>query len=788
LKTLLWKTPGRAASLRIPDTRLFGVYHGGMTDSAAIARLKAEAAQAAADAAAAKAAAAQAALDAALATGDPDHPEPQAEESAQAATATPAEPGSAQAEQAESNGQDTTPPSNTAEASPSQTEPAPPADVPSSENTENTKNTENAQSAEDTGTTGSADGSGDTGYTAQVRSGYSFSSPTLPVGTYLDALAGGDPAPVPGLNVGIPLGLLNRHALVAGATGTGKTRTLQMLAEGLSGAGVPVFLADVKGDLTGLAEPGATSEKLAARLASTGQAWEGRSFPIELFTLGGGPQSGAGAISGTPIRTTVTEFGPVLLSRVLGLNDTQTSALQLVFHWADSQGLALLDLKDLRAVVDYLTNSDAGKEELKTIGGVSAASAGVILREIAALEAAGGEAFFGEPALDVHDLMRVSDGKGIISALELADIQSQGTLFSTFLMWLLAELFETLPEVGDPDKPTMVFFFDEAHLLFSGASKAFLEAVVRTVRLIRSKGVGIVFITQSPTDVPDEVLAQLGSRVQHALRAHTPADAANLKKAVSTFPVSPLDLSRVLTSLGTGQAVVSVLDEKGRPAPVAPVVVDAPAAVMGPASEATVSQVLNASPLKPKYADTVDNESAYELLAVRVQADAQAAEEARAAEEAAKEQAKGDGKQGMPGAGASWFFKRLHYSASVPRAVYAQADFAGGFERAWFLDGEADVFCRVLFEQRGGERFGEGFEQLVVGARGEGDDAVADGGVVQRVGDVVACPGGAGVGTQFAINNQGLLHGTLMGQNADDGSHLDGMEVDDVLCVHKVTG
>ena len=611
-----------------------------MTDSAAIAHLKAEAAQAAADAAAAKAAAAQAALDAALATGDPDHPEPQAEESAQAATAAPAEPGGEQAEQAESNGQDTAPPSNTTEAPPSQTEPAPPADAPSSENTEHT---ENAQSTEDTGETRSADGSGDTGYTAQVRSGYSFSSPTLPVGTYLDTLAGGDPAPVPGLNVGIPLGLLNRHALVAGATGTGKTRTLQMLAEGLSGAGVPVFLADVKGDLTGLAEPGATSEKLAARLASTGQAWEGRSFPIELFTLGGGPQSGAGAISGTPIRTTVTEFGPVLLSRVLGLNDTQTSALQLVFHWADSQGLALLDLKDLRAVVDYLTNTDAGKEELKTIGGVSAATAGVILREIAALEAAGGEAFFGEPALDVRDLMRVSpDGRGVISALELADIQSQGTLFSTFLMWLLAELFETLPEVGDPDKPTMVFFFDEAHLLFSGASKAFLEAVVRTVRLIRSKGVGIVFITQSPTDVPDEVLAQLGSRVQHALRAHTPADAANLKKAVSTFPVSPLDLSRVLTSLGTGQAVVSVLDEKGRPAPVAPVVINAPAAVMGPASESTVSQVLSSSPLKPKYADTVDNESAYELLAARVQADAQAAEEARAAEEAAKEQAKAE--------------------------------------------------------------------------------------------------------------------------------------------------
>ena len=592
-----------------------------MTDAAEIARLKAEAAQAAAEAAAAKAAAAQAALDAALAENVVDGSASPAKESVQSA---PAEPGDGRTGP---DGPPAAPPSGTAGLPPSSTEPTAPA-------------------SSEPGPTADAEGPADiqdSAYTAQVRSGYSFSSPTLPVGTYLDTLADGDPAPVPGLNVGIPLGLLNRHALVAGATGTGKTRTLQLLAEGLSNEGVPVFLADVKGDLTGLAEPGATGEKLAARLASTGQTWEGRSFPIELFSLGGGPQSGAGAINGTPIRTTVTEFGPILLSRVLGLNDTQTSALQLVFHWADTQGLALLDLKDLRAVVDYLTGSDAGKKELKTIGGVSAASAGVILRQIAALEAAGGEAFFGEPALDVRDLMRTSlDGKGIISALELADIQSQGTLFSTFLMWLLAELFETLPEVGDPDRPTMVFFFDEAHLLFSGASKAFLEAVVRTVRLIRSKGVGIVFITQSPTDVPDEVLAQLGSRVQHALRAHTPADAANLRKAVSTFPVSPLDLSRVLTSLGTGQAVVSVLDEKGRPAPVAPVVVNAPAAVMGPASESTVSQVLSSSPLRPEYADAVDNESAYEMLVARVQADAQAAEEARAAEEAAKERARAE--------------------------------------------------------------------------------------------------------------------------------------------------
>ena len=589
-----------------------------MTDSAEIARLKAEAAQAAAEAAAAKAAAAQAALDAAIASTPASAVEQAGEPRAADASGEP-------------------PPAQAADAAPSD-EPAAAAEQPQQPVQEPVQEPAPAQ-AETAAAADQASGSQEaeeTGYTAQVRSGYSFSSPTLPVGTYLDTLSGGEPAAVKDLSVGIPLGLLNRHALVAGATGTGKTRTLQLLAEGLSAAGVPVFLADVKGDLTGLAEAGASNDKIASRIASTGQDWKGQSFPIELFNLGGS-DSGAG-ISGTPIRTTVTEFGPILLSRVLGLNDTQASALQLVFHWADSQGLALLDLKDLRAVVDYLTNTEAGKEELKTIGGVSAATAGVILREIAALEAAGGDAFFGEPALDVRDLMRVSpDGRGIISALELADIQSQGTLFSTFLMWLLAELFETLPEVGDPDKPTMVFFFDEAHLLFSGASKAFLEAVVRTVRLIRSKGVGIVFITQSPTDVPDEVLAQLGSRVQHALRAHTPADAANLKKAVSTFPVSPVDLSRVLTSLGTGQAVVSVLDEKGRPAPVAPVVINVPAAVMGPAQGGTVSQVLASSPLKPKYATSVDNESAYELLAQRVQADAEAAEAARAAEQAAKE-------------------------------------------------------------------------------------------------------------------------------------------------------
>lgn len=566
-----------------------------MTDSAEIARLKAEAAQAAAEAAAAKAQAAQAALDAALAAqagqGDQNEAASQAaaaDAATEKAEATQAALDTALAEQ----------------AAPSEAAPAEPAQASASEGELQ-------------------------GYAEQVRAGYSFTAPSMRLGAFLD----GD-TPVPGAPVGIPLGLMNRHCLVAGATGTGKTRTLQLMAERLSEAGVPVFVTDIKGDLTGLAQAGTSSEKLLARCASIGQNWEGKAFPTELLTLGGRGE-------GVPIRTTITEFGPLLLSRVLGLNDTQASALQLIFHWADGQQLALIDLKDLRSVIDYLTNNDEGKEELKGIGGVSPATAGVILRELAALEASGGDVFFGEPAFNIADLMRVSmDGRGVISSLELPDLGSQGALFSTFLMWLLAELFETLPEVGNPDKPKLVFFFDEAHLLFTDASKQFLQAVVQTVRLIRSKGVGIVFVTQSPTDVPDEVLAQLGSRVQHALRAHTPNDAANLKKAVSTFPTSPLDLTEVLTSLGTGQAVVTVLDEKGRPTPVAPTMLDAPAAVMGPADPGVVSSIINSSPLLSRYRDAVDNESAFELMQARLADAARAAEEKAAEAQRQLEEAK----------------------------------------------------------------------------------------------------------------------------------------------------
>jgi len=464
-----------------------------------------------------------------------------------------------------------------------------------------------------------------------IADGYAFDGAVLALGALLE-----DGTPRPEAQVCIPLGMLNRHGLVAGATGTGKTRTLQLMAESLSAAGVPAFVADVKGDLTGLAVPGTASEKLTARTVALGQEWSPASFPVEFYALGG-------LGSGVPVRTTISEFGPLLLSKVLGLNQTQESSLGLVFHWADQQGLALLDLKDLRETVSYLT-SDAGKAELEGIGGISSATAGVILRELVTLESQGAGAFFGEPAFEVAQLLRTAaDGRGVISALELPAVQDRPALFSTFLMWLLAELFQELPEVGDLPKPKLVFFFDEAHLLFTGASKDFLDEVVRTVRLVRSKGVGIVFVTQSPKDVPADVLAQLGSRVQHALRAFTPDDAADLRAAARTYPVSGYDLEQVLQQLGTGEAIVTVLDERGAPTPVAWTRLRAPQASMAAAPEASVLATVAASPLAARYGTPVDRESAYELLQQRtagLAAEATADEQAEADERARRAQEK----------------------------------------------------------------------------------------------------------------------------------------------------
>ncbi|KZB83746.1 helicase HerA-like domain-containing protein [Amycolatopsis regifaucium] len=414
-----------------------------------------------------------------------------------------------------------------------------------------------------------------------------------------------------GAAVRLPLATLNRHGLVAGATGTGKTKTLQLIAEQLSAAGVPVVLADVKGDLSGLAAQGESNGKIAKRAEELGDQWEPAAFPVQFLSLGTGG-------TGSPIRATITSFGPILLSKVLGLNETQESTLGLIFHWADQRGLALLDTKDLRSVITHLT-SDEGKDDLKGIGGVSAATAGVILRALSNLEAQGGEDFFGEPELDVHDLMRQVDGKAMVTLLELDNLQSKPALFSTFLMWLLAELFEELPEEGDLDKPKLVFFFDEAHLLFNDASKAFLERIEQTVKLIRSKGVGVFFCTQLPTDIPNNVLSQLGARVQHALRAFTPEDQAALTKTVKTYPKTKhYELDSALTSLGIGEAIVTVLSERGAPTPVAWTRLRAPRSKMGSIGAEAISAATTSSDLHAKYSETIDRESAYEKLAAKV--------------------------------------------------------------------------------------------------------------------------------------------------------------------------
>jgi DNA helicase HerA-like ATPase len=460
---------------------------------------------------------------------------------------------------------------------------------------------------------------------AKVIAGYTFESTTLDLG----ALVNGDP--VPAAQIRIPLAMMNRHGLVAGATGTGKTRTLQGLAEQLAAKGVPVFAADIKGDLSGVATPGESSEKLLARTTGIGQDWKAEASVTDYFALGG-------IGKGVPVRATVSGFGPLLLSKVLGLNATQESSLGLVFHYADQQGLALVDLADLRAVLTYLTG-DEGKAELKELGGLSAATAGVILRELITFADEGADVFFGEPEFEVSDFLRVAaDGRGIISLLEVPGVIDKPALFSTFLMYLLAELFEALPEVGDLEKPKLVFFFDEAHLLFKDASKDFLAAIVQTVRLIRSKGVGVFFVTQTPKDVPSDVLAQLGSRVQHALRAFTPDDAKALRATVGTYPKSGYDLERVLQELGTGEAIVTVMSEKGAPTPVAWTRLRAPQGLMSPTPDPQIEAAVKASPLLAKYGTAIDRESAREILTAKMKA----ADDAAAAEEAALVKAKTD--------------------------------------------------------------------------------------------------------------------------------------------------
>ena len=440
-----------------------------------------------------------------------------------------------------------------------------------------------------------------------ITAGYTPTEPTIVLGS---AMRNGELVNEPRVQVG--LSMLNRHGLIAGATGTGKTKTLQVMAGQLSRAGVPVFIADIKGDLTGLAAPGkADDPKIVDRVTSLAWAFEPSGHPVEFLSLSGK--------LGGQVRATVHSFGPLLLGKVLDLNETQTSILALVFKYCDDNDLPLLDLTDLATTLKFLS-SDEGKPILEDYGGMSSASVGVLIRSIVVLEQEGADVFFGEPEFDVHDLLHTTaDGQGIVSILEIRDVMDKPRLFSTFMLWLLAQLYEGLPEAGDLPKPKLAFFFDEAHLLFDDASEALLEQVERTARLIRSKGVGVYFVTQAPTDVPSAVLSQLGNRVQHALRAFTPQDADALRKTARTFPVTDFyDVEKTITSLGIGEALITVLTGRGVPSPLAATRLIPPDSLMAPIDDAAFAGHVAASLLASKYGQTVDRESAHELITSRL--------------------------------------------------------------------------------------------------------------------------------------------------------------------------
>ncbi|WP_271405278.1 helicase HerA-like domain-containing protein [Tenacibaculum soleae] len=407
--------------------------------------------------------------------------------------------------------------------------------------------------------------------------------------------------------VNIPLKTLNRHGLIAGATGTGKTKTLQVLAENMSEKGIPVLLMDVKGDLSGLAQPSPGHAKIDERHEKIGIPFNATKFPIEILSIS--------EQEGVRLRATVSEFGPVLLSRILDLTETQSGIVAIIFKYCDDHKLPLLDLKDFKKILQFITNE--GKEEIQSeYGRISTASTGAILRKIIAIEQQGGDLFFGEKSFEVDDLTRVDEnGRGLISVLRLTDIQDKPKLFSTFMLQLLAEIYETFPEQGDSEQPELIIFIDEAHLVFDEASKALLNQIESIVKLIRSKGVGLYFVTQNPKDVPEDVLAQLGMKIQHALRAFTAKDRKAIKLAAENYPDSVYyDTKEVLTQLGIGEALVSVLNEKGIPTPLVRTMLRAPMSRMDVLTEKEIKQVLDNSRLIPKYNNIIDRESAYELL------------------------------------------------------------------------------------------------------------------------------------------------------------------------------
>ena len=439
-----------------------------------------------------------------------------------------------------------------------------------------------------------------------ITSGYTFKGDSIILGTaILNKNA------VPETHIKIPLKAMNRHGLIAGATGTGKTKTLQVIAEALSEKSVPVLLMDVKGDLSGLAQSGKTHPKIEERQAKIGIPYNPHGFPVEILSLS--------EEKGLRLRATVSEFGPVLFSKILELNDTQSSYVSMIFKYCDDKGLPLLDLKDFKKVIHYVTN-DGKKEIQESYGRISSSSLGTVLRKVIELEQQGADRFFGEKSFEVDDLLRIDEnGLGIISILRLVDLQDRPKLFSTFMLSLLAEIYSSFPEEGDLDQPKLVIFFDEAHLIFDQASKALLDQIETIIKLIRSKGVGIYFCTQNPTDIPDAVLSQLGLKVQHALRAFTAKDRKMIKLTAENYPLSDYyKTDEVLTSLGIGEALISGLNEKGVPTPLAATLLSAPKSRMDILNTQEIDELISSSKLIPKYNETIDRESAYELLSEKL--------------------------------------------------------------------------------------------------------------------------------------------------------------------------
>ncbi len=458
---------------------------------------------------------------------------------------------------------------------------------------------------------------------------------------------------------GLLFNRVNRHGVVAGATGTGKTVTLQIMAQGFSDAGIPVFCADVKGDLSGISQPGTPNEKLLARAAGMDLTLTSAAAPTVFWDLYGE--------KGHPVRATVSEIGPLLMARMLDLNDVQEGVLAVVFHVADKEGLLLLDLDDLRSLLTYVAENarTIGRE----VGNVAPASIAAIQRSLLQLEQQGGKAFFGEPALRLEDMIRTGlDGRGQVNVLAADRLMSSPRLYAAFLLWLMSELFEQLPEVGDPDKPRLVFFFDEAHLLFNDAPRALQEKVEQVVRLIRSKGVGVYFVTQNPADIPDSVLGQLGNRIQHALRAYTPADQRGLKAASQSFRPNPaFDTAEAIQSLGVGEALVSTLNEKGAPKMVARTLIRPPDSRLGPATAAERAAVMAQSPVRGVYDQVIDRESAEEILAARYAAEDEV--EAEAAARKAEAKAAADAEQAADKAEAAAAKAERARARSAPRAA-----------------------------------------------------------------------------------------------------------------------